>query len=202
MAEGPIDFWFTMGSTYSYLSVMRLADVERAHDVAFRWRPFHLLLILNEMKHVPFADKPAKMGYMWRDVERRAPMYGLRPKLPAPYPAKQSVVANLVALAGMGEGWGADFVRAAYRRWFENGEETGSEPNVSSSLREVGQDPARVLEVANSAAMNERLVAETDAAKELGIFGSPTFTIGRELFWGDDRLEEAVNWHKHGRIRP
>jgi 2-hydroxychromene-2-carboxylate isomerase len=142
------------------------------------------------------------MGYMWRDVERRAPMYGLRPKLPAPYPAKQSVVANLVALAGMGEGWGADFVRAAYRRWFENGEETGSEPNVSSSLREVGQDPARVLEVANSAAMNERLVAETDAAKELGIFGSPTFTIGRELFWGDDRLEEAVNWHKHGRIRP
>jgi 2-hydroxychromene-2-carboxylate isomerase len=50
--------------------------------------------------------------------------------------------------------------------------------------------------------MNERLVAETDAAKQLGIFGSPTFTIGRELFWGDDRLEDAVNWHKHGRIRP
>ena len=192
MAEGPIDFWFTMGSTYSYLSVMRLADVERAHGVTFRWRPFHLLLILNEMKHVPFADKPAKMDYMWRDVERRAPMYGLRPKLPAPYPAKQSVVANLVALAGMGEGWGADFVRAAYRRWFESGEETGSEPNVSSSLREVGQDPARVLKVANSSATNERLVAETDAAKQLGIFGSPTFTIGRELFWGDDRLEDAL----------
>ena len=202
MAEGPIDFWFTMGSTYSYLSVMRLAAVERTHGVAFRWRPFHLLLILNEMKHVPFADKPAKMDYMWRDLARRAPMYGHRPKLPAPYPAKQSVVANLVALTGMGEGWGADFVRAAYRRWFENGEETGSEPNVSSSLREVGQDPARVLKLANSAAMNERLVAETDAAKQLGIFGSPTFTIGRELFWGDDRLEDAVNWHQHGRIRP
>ena len=192
MAEGPIDFWFTMGSTYSYLSVMRLADVERSHGITFRWRPFHLLLILNEMKHVPFADKPAKMDYMWRDVERRAPMYGLRPKLPAPYPAKQSVVANLVALAGMGEGWGADFVRAAYRRWFESGEETGGERNVSSSLREVGQDPARVLKVANSSATNERLVAETDAAKQLGIFGSPTFTIGRELFWGDDRLEDAL----------
>jgi hypothetical protein len=90
MAKGPIDFWFTMGSTYSYLSVMRLADVERASGIAFRWRPFHLLLILQEMKHIPFADKPAKSRYMWRDIERRAAMHGLPAKLPAPYPAKQS----------------------------------------------------------------------------------------------------------------
>ena len=150
MAEGPIDFWFTMGSTYSYLSVMRLADVERSSGIAFRWRPFHLLLILQEMKHIPFADKPAKSRYMWRDIERRAAMHGLPAKLPAPYPAKQSVAANLVAIVGMREGWGADFVRAAYRRWFQAGEETGSEPNLSSSLRDIGQDPARVLALANS----------------------------------------------------
>ncbi|HUD86537.1 MAG TPA: DsbA family protein, partial [Xanthobacteraceae bacterium] len=125
MAETQIDFWFTMGSTYLYLSVMRLADVERAHGIAFRWRPFHLLLILQEMKHVPFADKPAKSHYMWRDIERRAAMYRLPATLPAPYPVKQSVTANLVALVGMGEGWGEDFVRAAYRRWFVHGEETG-----------------------------------------------------------------------------
>jgi len=194
MAEGPIDFWFTMGSTYSYLSVMRLADVERAYGVAFRWRPFHLLLILNEMKHVPFADKPAKMDYMWRDIARRAPTYGLRPKLPAPYPARQSVVANLVALAGMGEGWGADFVRAAYRRWFENGEETGSEPNVSESLRDIGQNPDRILPLANTSEINSALMVETGIARELGIFGAPTFVVGRELFWGDDRLEQALAW--------
>ncbi len=138
MAEGPIDFWFTMGSTYSYLSVMRLAGVERATGITFRWRPFHLLLILQEMKHIPFADKPAKSRYMWRDIERRAAMHGLPAELPAPYPAKQSGMANLVAIVGMREGWGADFVRAAYRRWFQAGEETGSEPNLSSSLRDIG----------------------------------------------------------------
>jgi 2-hydroxychromene-2-carboxylate isomerase len=60
MAAHHIDFWFTMGSTYSYLSVSRLADVERSTGVTFRWRPFHLLIILQEMKHVPFADKPTK----------------------------------------------------------------------------------------------------------------------------------------------
>jgi 2-hydroxychromene-2-carboxylate isomerase len=201
MAEDRIDFWFTMGSTYSYLSVMRLAALEQPHSVTFRWRPFHLLLILQDMKHVPFADKPAKSQYMWRDIGRRAQMYGLPATLPAPYPVKQSITANLVALAGMREGWGADFVGAAYRRWFQAGEETGSEPNVSSSLRDIGQDPGRVLALANSPEINELLLAETDTAKHLGIFGSPTFTVGGELFWGDDRLEDAMSWCEHGQVR-
>jgi 2-hydroxychromene-2-carboxylate isomerase len=201
MAEAQIDFWFTMGSTYSYLSVMRLAGIETARGVKFRWRPFHLLLILQEMKHVPFADKPAKSNYMWRDIERRAAMHGLPAAVPAPYPAKQSIAANLVAVVGMREGWGVDFVRAAYRRWFQQGEETGSEPNLSSSLRDIGQDPGRVLALANSPAANAVLLSETEAAKQLGIFGSPTFAVGREIFWGDDRLEDAISWLQHGSVR-
>jgi 2-hydroxychromene-2-carboxylate isomerase len=202
MAAPHIDFWFTMGSTYSYLSVSRVADVERSTGMTFRWRPFHLLMILQEMKHIPFADKPTKSAYMWRDIERRAAMYGIPMKLPVPYPARQSVVANLVAIVGMRENWGADFVRAAYRRWFQRGEETGSEPNVSESLRDIGQDPERVLTLANSDDTKAVLTAETDAARELGIFGSPTFIVGRELFWGDDRLADAINWCRFGRVQP
>jgi 2-hydroxychromene-2-carboxylate isomerase len=196
-----IDFWFTMGSTYSYLSVMRLADVERSAGVSFRWRPFHLLVILQEMKHVPFADKPTKAAYMWRDMERRAAMYGIPIQVPTPYPAKHSGTANLVATVGMREGWGADFVRAAYRRWFQLGQETGSEPNLSESLRDIGQDAARVLKLAGSQDTAAALTAETDAARELAIFGSPTFVVGRELFWGDDRMEDAISWAKSGRVQ-
>jgi 2-hydroxychromene-2-carboxylate isomerase len=202
MAAPHIDFWFTMGSTYSYLSVSRVADVERSTGMTFRWRPFHLLIILQEMKHIPFADKPTKSAYMWRDIERRAAMYGIPMKLPVPYPARQSVVANLVAIVGMRENWGADFVRAAYRRWFQRGEETGSEPNVSESSRDIGQDPERVLTLANSDDTKAVLTAETDAARELGIFGSPTFIVGRKLFWGDDRLADAINWCRFGRVQP
>jgi 2-hydroxychromene-2-carboxylate isomerase len=201
MTDGRIDFWFTMGSTYSYLTVMRLPDVERSTGLTFRWRPFHLLLILQEMKHVPFADKPAKLSYMWRDMERRAAMYGIPLKVPTPYPAKQTVQANLVALVGMNEGWGMEFIQAAYRRWFQLGQETGSEPNLSSSLRDIGQDPGRVLAIANASETNDLLLSETRTAGELGIFGSPTFTVGSELFWGDDRLEDAMNWLRYGRIR-
>jgi 2-hydroxychromene-2-carboxylate isomerase len=200
MSATQIDFWFTMGSTYSYLSVMRLTGLEQSTGTSFRWRPFHLLTILQEMKHIPFADKPAKSAYMWRDIERRAAMYGLQAQLPAPYPVKQSVDANLVAIVGMREGWGTDFVRTAYRRWFELGQETGSEPNVSESLRDIGQDPTRALAIAHSEETKNTLQKETDIAKELGIFGSPTFAVGRELFWGDDRLEDAISWCLCGRV--
>jgi len=201
MPAAQIDFWFTMGSTYSFLSVMRLAEIEKSSGALFRWRPFHLLVILQEMNHVPFADKPAKSAYMWRDIERRAAMYGIPARLPAPYPAKHSVVANLVAAVGMREGWGADFVRAAYRHWFQLGQETGSEPNLSESLRDVGQDPERVLKLAAGDEAKALLGAETDAARALGIFGSPTFTVGRELFWGDDRLDDAISWLRSGRLQ-
>jgi 2-hydroxychromene-2-carboxylate isomerase len=202
MSTDPIDFWFSMGSTYSYLSVMRLEELERASGIRFRWRPFHLLVILQEMNHVPFADKPAKAAYMWRDIERRAAMHGLPVSLPAPYPAKQSIAGNLVATVGMRQGWGSDFVRAAYRRWFQLGQETGSEPNISESLREIGQEPQSVLALANAADTKDALMAETGIARDLGIFGSPTFVIGSELFWGDDRLEDAISWYRHGRVRP
>jgi 2-hydroxychromene-2-carboxylate isomerase len=126
---------------------------------------------------------------------------GIPARLPAPYPAKHSVAANLVATVGMREGWGADFVRAAYRRWFQLEQETGSEPNLSESLRDIGQDPARVLALANSENAKMALAAKTDAARELGIFGSPTFAVDREIFWSDDRLEDAIKWKRSEHVQ-
>jgi 2-hydroxychromene-2-carboxylate isomerase len=196
-----IDFWFTMGSTYTYLTVTRLPEVEKATAIPFRWRPFHLLTILQDMKHVPFADKPAKAAYMFRDIERRAQMYGIPIRLPTPYPVRDSRRANQVAILGMKEGWGVDYVRSAYRRWFLLGEENGGEPNVSESLKEIGQDPARVLAMSSGNEVSRMLDSETTLARDLGIFGSPTFCIERELFWGDDRLDDAISWYRYQSVR-
>jgi 2-hydroxychromene-2-carboxylate isomerase len=110
-------------------------------------------------------------------------------------------VANRVAIVGLEEGRGADFVRAAYKRWLHLGQETGSEPNVSESLKDVGQDPHRVIDRANSEQIGRTIEAETNAAREMGIFGSPTFSVGRELFWGDDRLNDAISWYRCGCVR-
>lgn len=96
----------------------------------------------------------------------------------------------------------ADYARATYRRWFEQGLEPGSEPNLSDSLREIGQDPVRVLAQAAARGVSDAYVAATDEARQLGIFGSPTFVVGRELFWGDDRLDDAVAWYRGRSLAP
>jgi 2-hydroxychromene-2-carboxylate isomerase len=197
----PIDFWFFIGSTYSYLSILRVEDVARDQGVTFRWRPFNARAIMIEQNNIPFRDKPIKAAYMWRDIARRADMYGLKPRLPAPYPLKDSALANRVALVGVAEGWCSDYVRAAYRRWFDEGEEAGVEPCLSGSLRDIGQDPARCLEAAKKDAVGEQFDAETAEAKGMGIFGSPTFVVAGELFWGDDRLQDAIHWRKFGSLR-
>jgi len=133
---------------------------------------------------------------MWRDIERRARTRGFEPRLPAPYPLAEFDLANRIAIVGEGERWCADYVRAAYRHWFHSSREPGSEPGLSDALREIGQSPARVLEAAKSEAIGERYKAATEEAKSLGVFGSPTFIVDGEVFWGDDRLEDAIGWHK------
>lgn len=196
-----IDFWFSIGSTYTYLSVMRLAEVEQTSGIAFRWQPFSVRQIMIEMDNIPFRTKPVKAAYMWRDIERRAAMYGLPARVPAPYPLAQWDVANRVAVLGAAEGWVADYARATYRRWFRDGREPGSEPNLSDSLREIGQHPSRVTALAATPEIAAAYEAATDAARNFGIFGSPTFAVDRELFWGDDRLDDAIAWHRRGTLK-
>ena len=189
-----IDCWITLGSTYSYLTVMRLPEVQRRSEISIRFRPFHLGHLFKEMGYFPFPPGSPKTRYMWQDLGRRAALYGIPAQLPAPYPAKQPFVANRVAILGLREGWGDEFIRVSYRRWFLEGQEPGSDPNLSESLREIGQDPERVVTLANGEEIERVLMSETEAARSLGVFGSPTFVVGDQLFWGDDRLDDAISW--------
>jgi 2-hydroxychromene-2-carboxylate isomerase len=188
-----IDFWYSIGSTYSYLTVMRLAGVEARSGLSFRWRPMDVRSIMVAQNNIPFKYKPVKTAYMWRDIERRAARYGLHPRLPAPYPLPGLVLANLVATIGAKEGWIRDYTIATYRRWIEGGDPAGQEPNLSASLSEIGCDPETILLAAETEEVKRRLRAETEEARKKGIFGSPTFDVEGELFWGDDRLEDAVD---------
>jgi 2-hydroxychromene-2-carboxylate isomerase len=191
-----IDFWVSIGSTYSYLTVMRLKSVEEASGISFRWRPFSVRAIMIEQKNIPFVGKPVKMAYMWRDIERRARNYGFEPKLPAPYPLAEFDLANRVAILAASEGWCPDYAVSAYRGWFHSGQEPGSEAGLSRALEEVGQEKDCALERARSPEIGERYLSATEEAKALGVFGSPTFVVDGEVFWGDDRLEDALRWHE------
>ena len=195
-----IDFWFSIGSTYSYLTVMRLAEVQKTQDVQINWRPFDVRHVMIEQNNIPFKDKPVKSAYMWRDIERRAAKYGLSPQIPAPYPLKGLVLANQVATLGAELGWVEDYTCATYRRWFELGEPAGEDPNLSASLEEIGLDSAEVISDAQSGRIAKALSDQTDEAMQIGVFGSPTFVVEGEVFWGDDRLEDAINWSRNKRL--
>jgi 2-hydroxychromene-2-carboxylate isomerase len=196
-----IDFWFSIGSTYSYLSVMRLGQVAARTGIDFLWRPFNVRAIMLAQNNIPFANKPVKSAYMWRDIARRAGKYRLSPRLPAPYPIADLPLANQVALVGMREGWGTAYVRETYRLWFEEGVVAGADPNLSRAIAAAGQEPAAVLARATSEEAVDALAQETEEAMTLGIFGSPSFVVDGEVFWGDDRLDDAISWAQDGRVR-
>jgi len=102
-----IDFYFSIGSTYTFLSVTRILDVEKKHQVKFNWKPFSVRAIMKEMNNIPFPkDKINKVNYMWRDIERRAEGYGFFAKTPVPYPLSEFDLANQLAILGLEKDWG------------------------------------------------------------------------------------------------
>ncbi len=195
----PVDFWVSIGSTYTALTVLRLAQMG-ADIPALRWRPFDVRRIMLAQNNIPFRDKPVKAAYMWRDIERRAQIYGLALRLPAPYPLPDLPLANQIALVGADEGWCVDYVIETYRLWFIEGLEPGQEPAISRALAAIGQNAGRVMALAASDEVAARLQAESDKAMALGVFGAPSFVVGEEVFWGDDRLEDALVWAERGRL--
>ena len=192
-----IDFYFSIGSTYTYLSVTRIIDVEKKHQVRFNWLPFSVRSIMKEMNNIPFPkEKINKVNYMWRDIERRAEGYGFFAKTPVPYPLTEFDLANKLAILGLKEGWGVDYIRLTYKRWFQEGKEPATEPNISEIFKELKIDKEKAIKDANTSEIEKQYLKNTESARENKVFGSPSFIVNSEIFWGDDRMEDAIKWSK------
>jgi 2-hydroxychromene-2-carboxylate isomerase len=198
MAASTIDFWFELASTYSYPAAMRITPLAEAAGVPVRWRPFLLGPIFKAQGWTtsPFNLYPAKGRNMWRDLGRICSKLDLpfvRPKL---FP-QNTLLAARVALIGLAEDWGKDYCRAIYRAEFGEGGNVEETETVAGVLTDLGQDAGAVLERAQSNEIKSQLRANTEEAQRLDIFGSPSFvTEDGELFWGNDRLEAALDWAK------
>ena len=192
-----IDFYFSIGSTYTYLSVTRILDVEKKHNVKFNWKPFSVRAIMKEMNNIPFPkDKKNKVDYMWRDIERRAKSYGFFAKTPVPYPLSEFDLANQIAILGLEEGWGIDYVRLTYKKWFQEGKEPAIDPGISEVCDELKLNKNEIIAEAKDQIIQNKYLSNTDSARNNKIFGSPSFVVNSEIFWGDDRMEDAIAWSK------
>ena len=189
-----VEVWIEYASTYSYLTVARIGALADARGVELEWQPFWLGPVRERQGlGMPFPEGSARAAYMWRDLERRAQRLGIPWRRPEQYPVNSLPWAR-VALVGAREGWCRAFTQEAFRLHWVEGRLIGTEGNMRSALATAGQDVDRVLAIASSPEGKEALKQQTEKALSRGIFGAPSFVVGGELFWGDDRLEEALEW--------
>ena len=193
-----INFWFSIGSTYTYLTVNRLHDVAKKENIKFNWHPFSVRKIMMDMDNIPFTPpaKKIKSDYMWRDIERRAKFYGFEAKVPAPYPLKEFDLANQIAILGLDKSWGVDYVKLTYKKWFQEGKEPAIEPSISEVCKELKLNKDEIISEAKTKLIEDKYLANTNSARENKIFGSPSFVVKNEIFWGDDRMEDAIKFFK------
>lgn len=196
MAKPALDFWFDFASTYSYPAAMRIASLAEMRGITVRWRPFVLGPIFKAQGWAtsPFNLYPAKGRNMWRDLERLCAVLDVPFKRPDPFP-QNSLLAARAALVALADNWGESYCRAIYHAEFGEGRNIEKPEAIGEILNSLGQNADNVLERAQSNDIKSRLREQTEVAQRLGIFGSPSFvTAGGELFWGNDRLEAALDW--------
>ena len=172
MAEKKIEFWFEYGSTYTYLTVARLAAVSQARGVTVEWRPFLLMPIMIDlgMQQGPFLPFPAKLRYMWRDLERRARYNGILWRRPSAYPPPNVLIPARIGYVAQKEDWCAVFTQEVFRLHWTEDVLIGTDENIRRSLEAVGKNVEDILTIAQSEDTKAGLRRQTEQAKSLGFW--------------------------------
>ena len=189
------EFWYEFASTYSYPATMRVASLAEARGVKLEWRPFLLgpIFAAHGWRDSPFNIYPAKGRYMWRDLQRICDAMSLPLRRPDPFP-QSSLLAARVALALDGE-QRANFSRKVYAAEFGQGLTISDRAMIAELIAEVGVDPTAAFERAESDTNKALLKVECARAAEIGVIGAPCLvTQDDEVFWGNDRLEQGLDW--------
>lgn len=198
-AETNIEFWFEFASTYSYLSVMRIDRLARASRVHIVWRPFLLGPIFRSFgwSTSPFLLQKEKGTYMWKDMERQCQKTGIPWRRPTEFP-RRSVLPARVALLGVDQPWLLPFAQQMMQANFVHDQDIASEAVVRNVLERLALPADELLHTAQLESNKAWLRSVTEEAQRRGVFGAPTFFVGNEMFWGNDRLEDALDCaHAH-----
>jgi 2-hydroxychromene-2-carboxylate isomerase len=198
-----IEFWFEFASTYSYPAAMRIEAEALRYDVAIRLKPFLLgpLFDVNGWNDSPFNIYPAKGRYMWRDLERICASIGVPLKRPSQFPRGSILAARIVARHAAAP-WASAFMRAVYTANFAEDRDISTPETIAAIVGTLGLDAKAIIASAGTPDAKNELRRLTDEATAKGLFGAPSFLVGDELFWGNDRLEQALAWANRARSGP
>ena len=188
-----IEFWFEFASNYSYLSVMRIEAAAAQRGVTVRWKPLLLGPIFRSFgwNTSPFVLQKAKGEYVWTDMARQCRKHGLPWQRPSEFP-RASLLPARVALVGSYQPWMGAYCRRIMSLNFAEDRAIDDFQTVAEVLTQLQLPAQTILDAAQSDANKLKLRQQTEAAQAKGIFGAPTFFVGDEMFWGDDRLDDAL----------
>jgi 2-hydroxychromene-2-carboxylate isomerase len=188
-----IEFWFEFGSNYSYLSVMRIEAAAAEHGVTVHWKPFLLGPVFRSLgwSTSPFVLQKAKGDYVWTDMARQCRKHGLPWQRPTEFP-RSSLLPARVALIGADQLWMGAYCRRIMSLNFAEDRAIDDSQLVAEVLNQLHLPAQVILDQAQSDGNKLKLRQQTEAAQAKGIFGAPTFFVGDEMFWGDDRLDDAL----------
>lgn len=189
----PIEFWFEFGSNYSYLAAARIESLAARAGVPLIWRPFLLGPLLKDFgwSTSPFVLQKEKGAYVWQDMARQCRKYDLPWRMPTVFP-RVAVLPMRVATVGVNQPWMGRFCREMMQRNFATDEDIQSEEVVRDVLQCLDLPADSLLARARTDEVKSTLRARTEEARARGIFGAPTFFVDGEMFWGNDRLDDAI----------
>lgn len=193
MGDHTLEFWFEFASTYSYPAAERMAAVVEAGAARVVYRPFLLGPIFKAQgwSDSPFNLYPAKGRHMWRDLERRCEQLGLPLRRPSAFPRNGLRAARLCIALAEHEAL-PRVTSGIYRANFALDQDVADPEVLAQVLRDVGLDPGHWLEAAGGDGPRAALREQAARAQALGLFGAPSFRVDGELFWGEDRLQQAL----------
>jgi 2-hydroxychromene-2-carboxylate isomerase len=185
-----VTFYFDLGSPFAYLASQRVDELLGA---SVRWQGVSLGALFKLNGRSSWAlGTPQQRSAGMADVERRARDYGLAPvRWPEPWPGHY-LTAMRATIFAFQSGRGRQFVSHAFALAFQQGQDLSVPATVLRAADEAELDPREVEEATGDPQIKSALREATQEAHERGVFGVPTVAIGEELFWGDDRLEEAA----------
>lgn len=183
-------FYFDLGSPFAYFTAERLQEILPEPIV---WRPVSLGALFKLTGRSSWAlGDPSRRQTGMAEVERRARLYGLEPmRWPDPWPTNY-LYAMRAATYALQVGCGRPFTMQAFRHAFARGHDLAIAEHVLQAAEQASLDPRAVDDATRDPQIKLALRTATDAAHALGVFGVPTVAIDDELFWGDDRLQDAA----------
>jgi 2-hydroxychromene-2-carboxylate isomerase len=188
-----VEFFFDLVSPYSYLAHGRVGRICEEHGAELVLRPMLLGGVHKAVGlQAPIETEP-KRRHQYRDIERWAEYYGRPFRFPDPFPFRTLKTMRAAVFSEESRDLEA-FTREAFALYWEKGgapkglEETDEDGPVAEVARRIGADPEEFLRGAAAPETKEALKAATSEAVERGVFGAPTFFVGDEMFWGNDRL--------------